>query len=164
MKYTYEDRRAFFYLNNLLDSLAEEPRQQGEIMDWAERLRIHKPLKKNFTQRLIQLKTALKKLSEIPREQKNNSLKRNLAFIAKLLKLSPKETSLLEVSFLWQENTIFKSLDRQHFFLANNPIAFLNVREEEKRKLLQWSGNLRYYGLIEKSRFDRDFRLCTKTM
>lgn len=164
MKYTYEDRRAFFYLNNLLDALGDETRQKGEIMDWAEHMGIYKPIEKNLTESLIRLKKALKKLSEIPKELKNSSLERNLAFLAKLLKLSSKEISLLEASFLWKENKLFKILDRRYCVNGNDPTLFLNIREQESRRLLQWNGKLRYYGLIEKSRFDRDFRISTKTM
>lgn len=113
MKYQYEDHRAFFFINRLLDFISLENNDiQSDLVYWANRYKIcpkkSKSEKKAFENCLKTLQT----LAQTPPKMSKSPAMRNLDFIVKTFHLSCEEKNILEAAFLWKNNFIMKKFIR----------------------------------------------------
>lgn len=166
MKYTYQDRRAFFYMDRLLDVLIEDQDDMSGLMYWAKRNKFYTSLYEKDDGSLKQtaykyFRKKFKQMAIIPAETEENPFYRNLMFLQKFLNLSSEEIAVLEAAFLWKNNKFFKNFTRQrfcHFDLSLDCCAALaNTTENTMRILLQTQNSLLRYSFLIKERFGREY-------
>lgn len=170
MKYTYEDRRAFFYMDRLLDVLMEDEDDISSLMYWAKRNKFYTSFNEKSDGALKQtayksFRKKLKQMAIVPAETEENPFYRNLMFLKNFLNLSSEEIAVLEGAFLWKNNKFLKEFTNQRFCCSNLVFdycaALANTTESTMRMLLQAQNSLcRYSFLIKNSfRFDREYRI-----
>ena len=163
MKYTYEDRRAFFYIDRLLDVLMEDEDDISSLMYWAKRNKFYTSFNEKSDGALKQtayksFRKKLKQMAIVPAETEENPFYQNLMFLKNFLNLSSEEIAVLEGAFLWKNNKFFKDFTRQRFCYSNLILdycaALANTPESTMRILLQRQNSLRRYSFLIKDRFD----------
>ena len=162
MKYQYEDHRAFFFINRLTDFLSIENRSfQEDLVFWANRYQICPTGKKSEKKAFEQCMKTLKNLVQIPPGMSKSPAIRNLDFIAKTFNLKPEEKDLLEATFLWTNNYIFRYFNRSSVCRHGDinlvyAASLANTSQDKMRTLLSLDQPLRKYQLLKRNRFDGD--------
>ncbi|MBR5609219.1 MAG: ATP-binding protein [Elusimicrobiaceae bacterium] len=167
MKYTYEDRRAFFYMDRLLDVIIESEDSMDYFMDWSERLQLYKDSSKGErTNRRLKsvykkFRKKLKQMAIIPAETEENPFYLNLMFLKNFLNLSSEEIAVLEVAFLWKNNKFLKDLSRRRICNSDLTLDYCvelaNTTERAMKKILNPQSSLLRYSFLIRDRFDKDY-------
>ena len=165
MKYQYEDHRAFFFINRLLDFISLENNDiQSDLVYWANRYKIcpkkSKSEKKAFEDCLKTLQT----LAQTPPKMSKSPAMRNLDFIVKTFHLSCEEKDILEAAFLWKNNFIMKKFIRSSICRSSDisldyAASLANTSQDKMRVLLSSNQPLQKYSLLSRNRFDGEYTL-----
>lgn len=164
MPYTYEDRRAFFYVARLIKQLEHRmPDSNEELACWARRNGVavkglnlpHKTLAARERARELLYKK-VQSLAEVPAGLAESVSMRNLNFLARLFLLSPREREMLEGTLLWNKSKYLNSFATLCFkdkdVYPSTLAAFADAEEDEILSFLLEQAPLMRYGLLEKSR------------
>lgn len=172
MKYTYEDRRTFFFITRLIESLENNHKgYEEDLLRWARREGIASNLcnKEHKTQAVLRQSCAqvykkLKKMAAVPAGQNVGFIEDNIHYLVQLFSLTELEKLILECSVLWRKSSnlrSFVSVCLGDDSLQTETLSFmLNVEEKEIEALLLAQSPLLRYGLLERWRsFSSDYGL-----
>ena len=168
MKFSYDEYRAFFYINRLTHYLERQQKDYfSDFVCWAQRAQLmaESAVLKTNTERSIKRSYRIlhKRLEACLAEAESmplSTVRRNINFGCRLFNLTQAESEILEAALLWRKKNQLRVFARMAFRddLDNEILAAMaGVSEEEVLSLLSSRGNLLRYGFLETRRFSGEY-------
>lgn len=174
MKYTYNDYRAFYFINRLLLGTGDMEILPSSLMAWVRHTGFAKKTlcqeqEKGKMKKLThtRVRKELEKNLRIPNGAKPSLLSQNIHFIGRLFHLSQIEKEMLEGCVLWKSNRFLRVFAKKCLYSSEPSAEMLaalsNMVPEEGISLLLPSSPLIRYGLLAQTREDMpEFRVTDK--